>query len=191
MLRGVPNTGFTEALAFTFQSRDMQLLGIEIDSDYNDYLNTLDIFWGCYEIMGVALVDMQVWEWMYNHPEATAQDLKNAVVTIAKEIWNTYYEPIFKVKDQVILAVYSHSIDSPLYLANYPIGHLIDFQFETYLKGKNIGTEVERMFKIGRKTPNLWMQEAVGQGLSTESLLTATSTAIERVKEIEKAQKKK
>ena len=42
-------------------------------------MTELDIFWGAYEIMGVALVDMNVWKWMYANPEATPEKLKNAV----------------------------------------------------------------------------------------------------------------
>ena len=65
MLSGVPNTAFTEAIAFIFQKRDLQLLGYprqEMDDN-----TVLDIFWGCYEIMGVALVDMYVWQWLYDN----------------------------------------------------------------------------------------------------------------------------
>jgi len=65
MMRGVPNTAFTEALAFVFQQRDLELLGRENNDAKAHYLSTLDIFWGCYEIMGVSLVDMRVWKWMY------------------------------------------------------------------------------------------------------------------------------
>jgi len=79
MLHGVPNTAFTEALAFMFQARDLQLLGLETENKESQYLNTLDIFWANYEIMGVALVEMQVWKWLYKNPEATPQELKNAV----------------------------------------------------------------------------------------------------------------
>ena len=38
----------------------------------------LDQFWGMYEIMGVSLVDMQMWQWLYAHPKATAKELKEA-----------------------------------------------------------------------------------------------------------------
>ena len=69
MLNGVPNTAFTEALAFIFQKRDLELLGFDYKLDDN---TTLDIFWGAYEIMGVALTDMYTWQWLYAHPEATA-----------------------------------------------------------------------------------------------------------------------
>ncbi|MEG2070701.1 MAG: hypothetical protein RR034_04935, partial [Bacteroidales bacterium] len=189
-LRGVPNTAFTEALAFTFQSRDLQLLGVSSVDEVSKYNNTLDIFWGCYEIMGVSLVDMKVWQWLYNHPKATAEELKNAVLAIAKEVWNQYYEPIFKIKDQTILAVYSHMIDAPLYLSAYPLGHLIDFQFENYLEGKNIGTEVELIFAIGRLTPDLWMKKAVGTEISVMPLLSATSDAVVKITNFDTAQKK-
>lgn len=190
-LRGVPNTAFTEALAFTYQARDLQLLGLKENNENDEYLNTLDIFWGCYEIMGVALVDIAVWQWMYKHPNASAVELKNAVLTIAKEIWNQYYAPIFKINDQTILAVYSHMIDAPLYLSAYPMGHLIDFQIENYLKGKNIGEEVDRIFKIGRRTPDYWMNKALGESLSVQPILTATGTAVHKIKDADKKSAKK
>lgn len=190
-LRGVPNTAFTEALAFTFQSRDLELLGMTQGNPSEEYLKNLDIFWNCYEIMGVAMVDIKVWQWLYENPRATDEELKQAVLRISKEIWNRYYAPVFKKKDQTILAIYSHMIDAPLYLSAYPIGHLIDFQFESFLKGKNIGSEVERMFKIGRKTPAVWMKEAMGNKLSVEPLLTSISTSVKKVAEQDKQVKKK
>ena len=189
-LRGVPNTAFTEALAFTFQSRDLQLLGLAQENENDEYFEALDVFWGCYEIMGVSLVDIAVWKWMYEHPYATATDLKNAVVKISKDIWNQYYEPVFKIKDQHILGVYSHMIDAPLYLSAYPIGLLIQFQISNYLKGKNIGEEVERIFKTGRKTPDLWMKEAIGGELSVEPLINTVTEAVLKVTEIDKANAK-
>ena len=78
--------------------------------------------------MGVSLVDLYTWRWMYENQDANAQELRDAVVSIAKDVWNKYYAPVFGVKDSPILAIYSHMIDSPLYLANYPVGHLIDYQ---------------------------------------------------------------
>ena len=162
-MRGVPNTGFTEALAFTFQNRDLELLGLADNDTINEDLNTLDIFWNCYEIMGVSLVDIKTWQWMYAHPKANAEQLRSAVLSIAKEVWNQYYAPIFKENNQVILACYSHIIVDPLYVSAYPIGHLVDFQLEQYLKGKKVGPEVERIFAMGHLTPDLWLQRAVGQ----------------------------
>lgn len=189
-LNGVPNTAFTEAVAFTFQSKDLELLGIKNDDPLAEDLATVDLFWSCYEIMGVSLVDIKVWNWMYENPNCTADQLQNAVISIAKEVWNQYYAPVFGIQDQTILAIYSHMIDAPLYLSAYPIGHVIDFQLGQYLKGKNIATEIERMYAIGRVTPNLWMQRAVGADVSVEPLLKATETAITNIKNADKNSKK-
>jgi hypothetical protein len=182
-LKGVPNTAFTEAIAFTFQQKDLELLGYENHDELVEYLNTLDIFWGCYEIMGVSLLDIKVWQWMYENPEANAAQLKYAVMRLAKEVWNQYYAPIFGYEDQTILAIYSHMIDAPLYLSAYPIGHIIDFQIGNYLKGKNLGEEVCKMYAMGRLTPKLWMERAVGSQINTTDLLTSTQTAIDKIAE--------
>jgi hypothetical protein len=178
MLNGVPNTAFTEALAFIFQKRDLELLGMKETNTDKETMMTLDNFWACYEIMGVSLVDMNVWKWLYAHPDATPAQLKEAVMTISKEVWNKYYADVLGSKDETILAVYSHMIDAPLYLSAYPIGHLIDFQIEKYLVGKNFATEVKRIYSFGRVTPQVWMKNAVGEELSEKPLLEATSKAV-------------
>ena len=180
-LAGVPNTAFTEALAFTFQGKDLELLGLKTEDENADNLKTLDLFWNCYEIMGVSLVDIRVWKWMYEHPNADAFELKDAVISIAKEVWNLYYAPVFKAKDEPILAIYSHSIIDPLYLSAYPIGHIIDFQLENYLKGKNMGEEVTRIYKLGRLEPNLWMQRAIGEKVSVQALIQHTDKAVKEL----------
>jgi hypothetical protein len=129
MLNGVPNTAFTEALAFVFQKRDLGLLGYPQQIDTN---TTLDIIWGCYEIMGVSLVDMYVWQWLYENPEATPALLKEAVLEKAREVWNKWYEPVLGQHDSPILAIYSHMKNSPMYclISARPI---IEFQLEDYL----------------------------------------------------------
>lgn len=181
-LKGVPNTAFTEAWAFIFQKRDLDLLGITDKNPDMEHLNALDNFWMTYEIMGVALVDMKVWKWLYDNPNATSEQLKNETVKIAKEIWNSYYAPVFGMKDEPILAIYSHMIAYPLYLSAYPLGHLIEFQIEEYIKGKNLASEMERMLVNGRVTPEQWMYNAVNEGLSIQPLLNATSKAINHFK---------
>jgi hypothetical protein len=178
MLSGVPNTAFTEALAFVFQKKDLDLLGIHNPDDNMKYLTALDIFWGCYEIMGVSLVDMRVWKWMYENPNASSEQLKNKTIEIAKEVWNMYYYPVFGTKDEPILAVYSHMIASPLYLSAYPLGHLIEFQLENYFEGKNIGMETMKIFSNGRLTPQQWMNKGLNTTLSVEPLLNTVSTAV-------------
>ncbi len=182
MMQGVPNTAFTEAFAFTFQKRDLELLGIK-DADPNkEAMSALDNFWASYEIMGVSLVDMKVWKWLYENPNATKEQLKETVITTAREIWNLYYADIFGIKDCPILAIYSHMIDNPLYLSNYPVGHLIDFQLDGFLKGKNFADEALRIYSTGRLIPQLWMKNAVGSEISIKPLLDATSNALKIVK---------
>ncbi|MDR2407592.1 MAG: hypothetical protein LBE13_05730, partial [Bacteroidales bacterium] len=166
-----------EALAFVFQKKDLELLGIPNPENAMN-LTTLDIFWGCYEIMGVSLVDMRVWKWMYENPNATKEQLMEKTIEIAKEVWNTYYYPVFGTKDEPVLAVYSHMIASPLYLSAYPLGHLIEFQLENYYEGKNIGHETLKIFSNGRLTPQLWLKKGLHTTLSVEPFLNAVSTAV-------------
>jgi hypothetical protein len=179
LLNGVPNTAFTEAIAFIFQSHDLDLLGLYSANPQGDMLKTLNDFWITYEISGVSLLDMGIWHWMYDHPNATPAELKSATLQIAKEIWNKYYAPVFKKKDVALLAIYSHIINSFLYIPDYAIGHLISHQIEEYLKGKEkIGPEIERMAKAGRITPDLWMKNGMGSPVSAQALLKATEKAL-------------
>jgi hypothetical protein len=184
LLQGVPNTAFTEALAFVFQAHDLELLGLAQPDARNEALKALNDFWGTYEISGVALVDMAVWHWMYDHPESTPGELKNATLQICRDIWNRYYAPIFKKKDVVLtLGIYSHMIDSFLYLPDYPIGHLIAFQIEQQMeKAGAIGTEFERMARIGNVAPDIWMKQATGAPVGPEALLQTTEMALAEVR---------
>ncbi len=183
LLSGVPNTAFTEALAFVFQNKDLELLGLAKPTAETQAMKTLNDFWGTYEIAGVALVDMDVWHWMYDHPNATPDELRDAVVRISKNIWNTYYAPVFSQRDVTLLGIYAHMIDSFLYLPDYPIGHLIAFQIEQQMeKAGNIGSEFERMAKYGSVTPDLWMKHATGAPVGAQALLAATEKALGVVK---------
>ena len=182
IMKGVPSTAFTEALAFVFQKRDLELLGYTNNDPNKENLKTLDIFWGCYEIMGVSLVDMYVWKWLYENPNATAEQLKDQVVATAKDVWNKYYAPILGETNSPILGIYSHMIDAPLYLPNYPFGHIVEFQLEQLLKGKNLATEVTRIYPAGRLTPQQWMINATGEKVSTKPLLLATQEAVTKIK---------
>jgi hypothetical protein len=182
LLRGVPNTAFTEAIAFVFQARDLELLGLDNTNKENEILSTLNNFWMTYEISGVALVDMEVWHWMYDNPDASPSQLKEAVLGISKNIWNKYYAPVFGKEDVVLLGIYSHMIHSFLYLPDYPIGHMIAFQIEENLKGgKNIGAEVERMTTQGNVLPDMWMKNATGSIVSPDALLEATEKALKEI----------
>ncbi len=173
-LNGVPNTAFTEALAFMFQKRDMTILGLK-RSDAN--LEALDLAWSLYEIMGVSLVDMNLWKWLYANPEASPAEIREATVKIAKDIWNQYYADVFGMKDQEILGIYSHMIDYPLYLSAYPVGHLVEFQLEEAIKGKLFGQEVMRIFASGNLTPDVWMKKNTGNVLANTYLLKTAGEA--------------
>ncbi|RPI03656.1 MAG: hypothetical protein EHM64_11955 [Ignavibacteriae bacterium] len=184
LLNGVPNTAFTEAIAFVFQAHDLDLLGCSASDPRGEALKTLNDFWAVYEIAGVALVDMEVWHWMYGHPSATPAQLKDATLHIAKNIWNKYYAPVFKKNDVQLLAIYSHMIDSYMYLPDYPIGHLIAHQIEVQVKKSgSVGKEVERMVKAGSISPDLWMIHATGSPVGSEALLQATELAIKEYRE--------
>ncbi len=182
MLKGVPNTAFTEALAFMFQSRDLDILGMQSDDENLSHLKALDVFWGSYEIMGVSLVDMYVWQWMYDNPNASAAELKKQTIKIAKQVWNDYFAPVFGVEDSPILAVYSHMISYPLYLAAYPLGRLIEFQLEGQYEGNCFAKETDRVFTTGNIIPQQWMKVAVGQSISNEPLFIAVEEALKHVK---------
>jgi hypothetical protein len=179
LLQGVPNTAFTEALAFVFQDRDLELLGLSEADEMTRALGALDDFWGAYEIGGVALVDMAVWHWMYDHPDATPAQLRDATIAIARDVWNRYYAPVFGKKDVVLLGVYSHMIASTLYLPDYPLGLMIAFQIKEQMeKSGETGPDFTRMALIGDVLPDVWMKQATGAPVGPEALLAATEKAL-------------
>lgn len=183
MLQGVPNTAFTEAIAFVFQGQDLKLLDLEVSDPEADALKALNSFWATYEISGVSLVDMEVWHWMYDNPDATPAQLKEAVLRISKGIWNKYYAPVFGVQDVVLLGIYSHMIHSFLYLPDYPVGHLIAHQIEEHLKSaKNFGEEIERITTLGNILPDIWMKSATGSTVGADALIESTKKAYEKLK---------
>lgn len=208
LLSEVPNTAFTEAIAFVFQARDLLLLDQAVEAAPAD--KALNDLWATFEIAGVGLVDIAVWQWMYEHPQASAAQLKEAVLNIAKDVWNRYYAPVLGHTDCVLLAIYSHMVHSFLYLPDYAIGHMIASQIEQALPPRSLtacsslppegafdarerpsasqllskdsparfGEEIERMATIGRLTPDLWMQQATGQPVGPQALLAAAEAAL-------------
>ena len=180
-LAGIPNTGFTEASAFLFQQRDMELLGYKSKGGADN--EVLDMIWGMYEIMGVSLVDMAMWKWLYAHPEANAAELRDAVLSIASDVWDKYYAPVLGEEGSPILAVYSHMVGYALYLPGYPIGQLVQYQLEEHLsKCKNtneFAKEYARIYQQGRLTPEAWMRGAVGEPMSVEPILKAVREVLD------------
>ncbi len=180
-INGIPNTAFTEALAFMFQRRDLELLGLSEEDPMRKHYEVIDVLWDNYEMMGVSLIDMQVWQWLYENPDADAEQLKIATIQIAENIWNTYYADIFGEEDNPLLAIYSHMIQSPLYLMNYPYGRLIMYQLEDYISDKDFAQEIMRIFSIGQLTPKHWMQKATGEQISNQPLFDAVERALKAV----------
>jgi oligoendopeptidase F len=179
LLAGVPNTAFTEALAFVFQAKDLELLGLGKPDAEQERLRVLNDFWMTWEIAGVALVDIAVWHWMYENPKASPAQLRDSTVKIARGVWKQYYAPVLGGKDTALLGIYSHMISYPLYLFNYPVGHLIAFQIEEQVKktGK-LGPEFERMSRQGAVSPDLWMTKASGEPVGAGPLLRSTEAAL-------------
>jgi hypothetical protein len=182
LLQGVPNTAFTEALAFLFQARALDLLGKPRPTREAERKRVLAEFWNTREIAGSALVEIDVWHWLYDHPKATAAELRDATVRIARATWDRYYAPTLGGEGATaLLAIYSHTITSPLYLFNYVVGHVIAFQVEEHVAGKDKATfarEFERVCKLGNILPNQWMQLATGKPVTTQPLLDATRHAL-------------
>ena len=174
-LAGVPDNAITESMAFLFQTRDLQMLGY--GKQPIDEMATLDIFWGMYEIMGVSLVDMYTWRWLYAHPDATAAQLRDAVLATARDVWNLYYAPVLGTPDSPLLAIYSHMLNYPMYLPNYPIGHIVHYQLEEHLAKSAddaaFAAELQRIYRQGCLTPQVWMQGAVGGPISVDPILSA------------------
>ena len=199
LLAGVPGNAFTEAIAFVFQARDLDLLGLSSPerSSKQKQESALADLWATWEIAGVALVDVAVWRWLYDHPQATPEALRNATVRIAGDVWKTHYAPILGGIDDAgrptpLLAIYSHMIAYPLYLADYPLGHLIARQIEAHLEHSTtststtststmMGEELERMCVIGNIAPDAWMQQATGAPISAAPLLQAAAHALKTI----------
>ncbi len=178
MLSGVPNTAFTEAAAFLFQDRDLMLLGINEENPEKEKMQTLDAGWSLMEIMGVSMVEMKVWKWLYENPEATPAQLKDQTITFALDVWNKYFAPVLGVSDSPLLAVYSHMVEVPMYLPNYAYGQIIQFQVEGFIEGKDFSDEFDRMYSQGRLTPQYWMNKAVGEDISVQPIIDALNEAL-------------
>jgi hypothetical protein len=177
-LEGVPNTAFTEALAFVFQTRDLSILGLSADDPQAEDLRILDNMWSAFEIAGVSMVDLKIWRWMYANPNAGPAAARDAIISIAKEVWNEYFAPVFGVNDQILLAVYSHIIDGGMYIPDYAIGSVIAFQIEDYMKEKNLASEMERMCKLGKLTPQVWMKHAVNEEISAKAMIESAVNSV-------------
>lgn len=178
LLYGVPSSAITEALAFVFQARDLQLLGASKASETD--IKAVGEFWAVREVAGAGLVDLKAWRWLYDHPKATPAQFRTAVVQIAQDVWNQYFAQVFGARDVTILGIYSHMIQSALYLPDYTIARVFAFQIEEHFAtlGSPMGPEFERMARIGYLTPDAWMREAVGSPLTPQPLFDAVDKVL-------------
>ena len=151
-----------------------------VNIDVLQYHSTLVLITPCQALI-YKYFDIKIWHWMYDHPNASPEQLNEAILSIAKQIWNKYFAPVLGMEDQILLAVYSHIIDAGMYTPDYPLGYIIQFQIEQYFKNKNLATEMERMCKLGSITPDAWMVSAVGAPISTEPLVKAVQVAVKKL----------
>jgi hypothetical protein len=70
-----------------------------------------------------------------------------------------------------------------MYTPDYPLGHIISFQIEEYLKNHSLATEMERMCKLGRLSPQIWMQQAVGEKISVAPMIHSAERAVKNLKQ--------
>lgn len=177
-LHGVPHTGATEAFAFLFQERDLEMLGLGADGEEARRAFALHTLWTTREIAGVSLVEMRLWHWLYEHPDATPGAVREATLAFARDIWNRYFAAVLGARDVELLAVYSHMITAPLYLSDYAIGQLTMFQIARHIRNRDFGAETERIARLGCLTPDAWMRAAVGAPLSVAPLLEEARGAL-------------
>ncbi|MDP6601111.1 MAG: hypothetical protein QGH76_02310 [Phycisphaerales bacterium] len=172
LLRNVPNTACTEAFAFLYQSKAKRVIGLADDADEaRDFANaTVETMLAACQIAGPSLVELYTWRWIYDHPDATPEQLRDRTIEIADNVWANHYAKYYGDDPYHILAAYQHMVGYPLYLADYTLGHIISHQIRSHMRGRDLAAETRRICSIGRLTPDLWMKRAVGSGISAESL---------------------
>ncbi len=179
LLKGIPSSPFTEAMADLITCRSMAGLWVSPAYSIEDQQsNALSTFWFVCEMGAEALHENRVWHLVYDHPDATVEELKEVTLSFAKEIWNEYFADTFGQKDVQLFAIYNHFISEALYLQSYPFGNIVLMQLEGNFQGRDCPTEMVRMSAIGKFTPDLWMMQATVKPLSSEPLLNALRTAL-------------
>jgi len=172
LLRNVPNTACTEAFAFLYQNKAKEVVGLPEEDETKAFaLASVEGLLAACQIAGPSLVELYTWRWLYKNPNATPEQLRDEMLTIAEDVWNKYFKEYFGEDPYHILAAYQHMIGYPLYLPDYTIGHVISHQIKSHMRGKDLAAETKRICSIGRLTPDQWMREAVGSGISAKQLI--------------------
>lgn len=179
-LAGVPCDAITEAFAELFAYKNAEALDLHpFSPEEKQHLLNLATIWYLLEMGGQTLTEIETWKWLYAHPEATAQELKEAVLHISSTIWNTYFSKIFHIRDQHILSIYNHYITGDLYLYNYFLGNVIMYQLHKTSVSSDLTEELKKACREGCTLTDLWMKKAVSAPVSTESLMQDALKAIE------------
>jgi hypothetical protein len=182
LLRNVPNTACTEAFAFLYQNKAKEVVGIPEDNEAKAFaLASVEGLLSACQIAGPSLVELYTWRWLYENPDATNEQLRDEMLSIAKEVWNKYFKEYFGDDPYHILAAYQHMIGYPLYLPDYTIGHVISHQIKSHMRGKDLATETKRICSIGRLTPDQWMKNAVGSGISAQQLIDDATIGLSQI----------
>jgi len=179
LLAGVPTSGITEAMAELLAYKNAEGLGLNgSNPELREHMLSLATLWYLVEMGGQALTDIESWKWIYANPGATEEEVRDAIISITENIWNTYFAEIFGVRDQHILSIYNHFITGSLYLFNYFLGDVIMYQLHDAYRSGDLAVKLKEACKEGNTTPGLWMSKAVGTGISTEPLMDASAKAI-------------
>ena len=133
------------------------------------------------QIAGPSLVELYLWRWLYQNPQATPEQARAQTISIANDVWKKFFEEHYGPDDYAILAAYQHMIMTPLYLCDYTIGHIISHQVRSHMQGKDLAAETIRICSIGQVTPDLWMKRAVGSPISVAPLIEDAQRAIPHI----------
>jgi hypothetical protein len=182
LLRGVPNTAFTEALAFLFQARDLELLG-KPAPDAEPSTAACSITSGT-----PGRSPARRWSRSTSGTGCTTTRTPPPpscatppCASPAPPGTSTTRRCSAVAGETALLGIYSHTISSPLYLFNYVLGHLIAFQLEEHVAGKDAKTfaaEFVRVTHQGAILPDSWMQGATGAPVSSAPMLAAAARAL-------------
>ncbi|HMP38012.1 MAG TPA: hypothetical protein PKC43_11265 [Phycisphaerales bacterium] len=181
-LRGVPNTACTEAFAFLYQSLARRVIGLADDSAPHRRraaaIDSVQTMLNACQIAGPSLVELRIWHWLYANPDARPEDLRDAAIAIAEEVWQRWFAVDFGPDPYRLLAAYQHMVNHPLYLADYTLGHIMSHQIRSYMADRDLASETRRICSIGRVTPDLWMRTAVGAGISVDPLVRDAAAGV-------------